>query len=416
MRSYPVPFNEPLRLAAVKSISQFRHAENPLLKEIAEMVRRELKVPSALVSIVDEDVQWFAARQGFPVCETSRDYSMCAHVILKPETLIVCDTLADPKFRDHPVVVNAPYIRFYAGVPIVSASGQRLGSLCALDYEARERPSDAAIATLEGLARVAARALDVIEASPEAKPADHASEDRAAKSTFVSLIGHELRTPLTTTFGSLQILDMMLQDSPSQSLVRTARRSTEHLMNVVETVVKFTDAATGELQLNESLCDLGEMVADIAEIKHAGQDGAVKSIQLCDGSRDRVVFADAAQIRVALNALANNALQHGGTEISVGCGQDASGNVELWVSDNGRLEDGAVVAALHKPFVIGGDIDNRGTGGGLGLGLPLTRRLAELHGGELVVDASPDGTTAIIRLPRWREEMAQRGSLQRAAG
>ena len=142
MRSYPIPFNEPARLAAVGTLAWITPDEEPLLDEIASMVRRELSVPTALVSIVDKDKQWFAARDGFPVCETSRDYSICAHTILKGEPLVICDTHADPRFREHPVVVNSPHVRFYAGAPIVLSSGLRVGSLCALDYVPREYRSE----------------------------------------------------------------------------------------------------------------------------------------------------------------------------------------------------------------------------------------------------------------------------------
>ena len=132
MRSFPIPFNEPERLAAVQALS-VSPDEEPILNEIVDMVRKELDVPTALVSIVDQDKQWFAARDGFPLCETSRDYSICSHAILRSDPLVLCDTLADPRFRDHPVVVNPPHVRFYAGAPIVLSSGLRVGSLCALD-------------------------------------------------------------------------------------------------------------------------------------------------------------------------------------------------------------------------------------------------------------------------------------------
>ncbi|WP_157968907.1 GAF domain-containing protein [Tropicimonas sp. IMCC34011] len=160
MRPFPIPFNEEERQAAVANLSGVRPDEDPILREIVGLVRGVMDVPTALVSIVDDERQWFAARENFPVGETSRDYSICAHAIITPETLVIPDTHADPRFRDHPVVVNPPNVRFYVGSPIVLTSGFRVGSLCALDYVGRERPDPAAIAMLESLARIVAETLD----------------------------------------------------------------------------------------------------------------------------------------------------------------------------------------------------------------------------------------------------------------
>jgi len=115
------------------------------------------------------------------------------------------------------------------------------------------------------------------------------------------------------------------------------------------------------------------------------------------------------QVKMALNALVLNAINHGGNKITVGSRLDASGNIELSITDDGRLDENVELAGLYEPFVVGGDINNRDTRGGLGLGLPLTRKLVELHGGEFEVIAAEDQTSAIIRLPSWRAKAAQAG-------
>ena len=134
---------------------------------------------------------------------------------------------------------------------------------------------------------------------------------------------------------------------------------------------------------------LGELVASIAELKLPAKNGDVKSIELSQDTLNLIALVDPDQIRLAMDALVINAVEHGGPEIMIGCRRDASGKIELWVEDNGTLEDAERLDALHEPFVVGGKIENRGTKGGLGLGLPLTRRLAEMHGGDLFVNALP---------------------------
>ncbi|MGR3598823.1 MAG: GAF domain-containing protein [Heliomarina sp.] len=84
------------------------------------MVRKLFDCPTALVSLVEEDEQWFKARDGFNISRTPRDYSLCAHTIMSDESLVICDTLSDPKFSNYPVAINDPNIRFYVGSPINS--------------------------------------------------------------------------------------------------------------------------------------------------------------------------------------------------------------------------------------------------------------------------------------------------------
>lgn len=408
MRSFPIPFNEPERLAAVQALS-VSPDEEPILNEIVDMVRKELDVPTALVSIVDQDKQWFAARDGFPLCETSRDYSICSHAILRSDPLVLCDTLADPRFRDHPVVVNPPHVRFYAGAPIVLSSGLRVGSLCALDYVPREQPSASSLATLVGLSHVVARALERPGRNATNTEARQENAGRVAKSEFISLIGHELRTPLTIALGSLKLLEGTDKASSANSLFTSALKATEHLQDLVERIIEFADASTGELRLNEQVCDLTDIVASIAELKLPGADGEAKSIRRSDQETSLKARVDSDQIRLALDALVINAVQHGGSEILVGIGRDGDGNIELNVSDDGEMNDNVDLSFLDEPFVVGGRLDNRSTEGGLGLGLPLTRKLVELHGGELQISSSPGRTSAVIRLPAWREELVGSG-------
>lgn len=109
-------------------------------------------VPIALVTLVDEDRQWFKSRVGIDTQETSRDVSFCAHAILGPTIMIVNDATQDERFFDNPLVTGAPGIRFYAGVPLIPPEGHPLGTLCVIDQKSRTL-SEHQIKTLEALAR-----------------------------------------------------------------------------------------------------------------------------------------------------------------------------------------------------------------------------------------------------------------------
>jgi GAF domain-containing protein len=106
--------------------------------DIAFLASVICETPIAMISLVDASRQWFKARVGIEVEETSREVAFCAHAILQPEEiLVVPDALEDPRFATNPLVTDTPGIRFYAGVPLKNPQGLPLGTLCIMDRAPR---------------------------------------------------------------------------------------------------------------------------------------------------------------------------------------------------------------------------------------------------------------------------------------
>lgn len=98
----------------------------------------EFECPIALVSLIDENRQWFKARVGLDVCETGRDISFCGHAVVGDSIFVIENASADERFADNPLVTGAPFIRFYAGAPLAAADGHRVGTLCLIDTKPRQ--------------------------------------------------------------------------------------------------------------------------------------------------------------------------------------------------------------------------------------------------------------------------------------
>ena len=131
--------------------------------DIVHLACQLCRTPVSLVSLVAGDRQWFKARAGFPACETDLNSSVCAHALAQPDdVLVIPDLSIDPRTDSNPLVVGAPFIRFYAGAPLVTSEGYVLGTLCVIDHEARpEGLTGPQAESLKALARQVVTLLDL---------------------------------------------------------------------------------------------------------------------------------------------------------------------------------------------------------------------------------------------------------------
>lgn len=155
-----LPEGEERRLEALRRFKVLDSDPEEAFDAATRLAALICQTPIALITFVDEDRQWFKSRVGFDEQQTSRDISFCAHAILQPGPLVVRDTQTDARFRDNPLVLSSPYIRFYAGAPLTTAEGFRLGTLCVLDTVPRVLFSDQA-AALELLSTQVMALLDM---------------------------------------------------------------------------------------------------------------------------------------------------------------------------------------------------------------------------------------------------------------
>lgn len=137
MQQAPIPQNEEERLLSLHALGLLDTEPDERFDRITRMATKIFNAPISTLTLIDANREWFKSCEGLPGREGDRAISFCGHALLAPTIFVIPDTLKDPRFADNPMVVGKPFIRFYAGVPIMSADGQRVGVFCIKDTKPR---------------------------------------------------------------------------------------------------------------------------------------------------------------------------------------------------------------------------------------------------------------------------------------
>jgi GAF domain-containing protein len=134
---FPTGPDEEERLKVLLETGALEPKQDPALDSLCEEVRQHFGVPMCTVTLLDRARQQIRAAQGLETGDVPRDVAFCNYTILSDEVFVVSDALADDRFRDNPFVTGAPFLRFYAGAPLIFLKNIRLGALCLLDTRPR---------------------------------------------------------------------------------------------------------------------------------------------------------------------------------------------------------------------------------------------------------------------------------------
>lgn len=157
---YPIPHDEQDRLKALKELNLLDTGPEAGFDRLTSMAKDIFGCNITLVSLIDQERQWFKSACGLDTPQTDRDVAFCNYTILDDEIFEVVDAHKDMRFKDNPLVTGEPYIRYYAGAPIFS-SGKRIATFCVIDSQPRSAMSERERRILYNLAEMTSREIEV---------------------------------------------------------------------------------------------------------------------------------------------------------------------------------------------------------------------------------------------------------------
>ncbi len=415
MQEAEKPSNEAARLAELLSLRILDTDNDPDFDDIAKLAKRICDVPIVLISLVDAERQWFKSKIGVSICETPRSMSFCAYAIHGTEVFIIPDTAEDERFKDSPLVVGPPFIRFYAGAPLIDSNGLALGTLCVIDTKPRKLTEDQ-LDSIRKLARQVVVLLELRKSSNqrlqymaevkdlgrlvlEQKDRLRYLEKVHVLSEMSSGICHEINNPLAIIALASSSLKKSLEDPFDQKTVDRFLKMTDagtariaKIVDSLRTYARSHDKLTREnLRLSDvlestlALCDerlklLGvrlEVEQDAGIVVHGSESQLMQLLlNLIMNARDAVEKLPEKWIRISMRRAAP------GME------------VRLRVTDSGRGIPADVAEKMLLPFFTTKDV-----GKGTGLGLSICYSIVDEAGGRLGYELFEGHTSFLVELP-----------------
>ncbi|BCW77220.1 GAF domain-containing sensor histidine kinase [Arthrobacter sp. NicSoilB11] len=364
------------------------------LKNLVQLAAKLCGVPFGVINVVTSDQQQQVAAVGFEAAVCAREDSMCSQVFLSGKPTVVPDAPLDPRLASNPFVTGEiASVRFYASVPLETASGFVLGSLCVF-ANTPGTPGKDQLGMLEILARQAVQLLELQRRTLQLNSAlSEVRESNAKLAEFAGRVSHDLRGPLTTMLGYVEMAgDEVDGDHPAAEYLQIIDASGHRMLAMLEDVLTYSRMG-GALQRQR--VSLQTVAAEVA--KDLGQSFGSGAVLDAEAMK---LHVDPGQLRTLLQNLVANAVNYRSPDRDLKVRISGISNYHgttVFVADNGKGIAPEDRQRVLEPLVR---LHRDGDGHGSGLGLAIARRVVEAHGGELSLKETPGGgTTAVISFP-----------------
>ncbi|MEQ9443673.1 MAG: GAF domain-containing sensor histidine kinase [Cyclobacteriaceae bacterium] len=363
------------------------------------------RAPIAFISFLEHDRQWFKARLGMDAEETTREIAFCRYTIQGNNPLIIPDATLDVRFNQSPLVIEEPKIRFYAGLPLITPNGHRIGALCVADRAPRNLSREQQFA-LEVLSRQVVQQLELRLRNEHLQQAldklevhhQEAQEARAISQRLLSVISHDLSGPIATIKG---FFDLIRQERLSSDETRLFITQISQLLSSTETLLRnMVVWVRAQLQKEVNATTTFSLYALVEEvISNIKKTVADKHNSFFNETPDYLVTADRQQVMFVLRNLIHNAnkyTEQGSIRVVSNVEQ---GMIKISITDSGiGMSPTQLASLLHWKSRLG----TPGTAGekGNGLGLLITYEFLRQMGGTLFAESQEGhGSTFYLTFP-----------------
>lgn len=338
----------------------------------------------SLISLLDNDRQWFKSHHGLDTTETSKDFAFCAHAINESSNVfVVPDARKDERFYDNPLVTGDPNVIFYAGVPLNSPEGFPLGTLCVID----NKPNLLSQSQLNSLKALANQAMNLLELRKNKIQLQQVIEELKESNTelekFAHIAAHDLKSPLNNISALSKFLSEHYSskiDEEGQAIIGFIGSSAEKLRSLIEGLLNYSKSDRSNKETKTEI-NLKTLTSDVAGLFSFGD-----KCRLILKTESEYLYANRTAIEQILINLVANANKYNDKpitviELSV---KESETEYEISVKDNGP---GILKEHQQRIFQIFETLSNEDKFGeqGNGIGLAIVKKLVEILGGKIRV-------------------------------
>ena len=222
--------------------------------------------PISLISFIDNSRHWNKSKVGIDIKECQKEISICNHTIKQNDILIVENTLEDHRFKDYPSVGGEGKIRFYAGVPLKTKSGNNIGTLCVIDIKPRTLTNDQKLL----LKTLGEKIVIEVESRKNKIDLKYMNEKvnllSQAKDNFLINMSHEIRTPLNAIYGFTELLTKSKVDEKQKEYISIIKSSVENLIMMINDIIDYSKMESGKLTIHRKIFSLEKAIKEIQDI------------------------------------------------------------------------------------------------------------------------------------------------------
>ena len=365
------------------------------LDELTQLASAICDTDISLISLVDNDRQWFKSRVGLDAMETPRDIAFCSHAILQEGVFEVPNATEDERFHDNPLVTGAPDIRFYAGAPLVSPNGMPIGTLCVIDPKPKKLTEKQQLA----LNTLAKQVISQLELRLHNRQLRRMQKNQQQ---IFAVMAHDLRSPFNGILGLSKMLQQKAETFTPERLAFTADgilQSSLRVYQLLDELLQWSRSQLGAVKVDLGPMPLSPLIIDTVDFMK--EAFLLKKLDV-DQKLDESVLAmgDSQLTKTIIRNLLANAIKYTpeGGHVTIETAQTDT-EALLIVTDSGSGIPDDIKEVLFSESVM----SHRGTQGetGHGLGLSLCGDFALKQNGHLSIDPDYDqGARVILHLPK----------------